>query len=84
MARAVVVGAGPGGLASAIALRRRGWEVTVLERHDPHGALPGWLVNMFQKGWPEQTFEGIRRQAAKPDITMPAEFRDVLGPTEQF
>ncbi|GLZ49372.1 monooxygenase [Actinomycetospora sp. NBRC 106375] len=32
MARAVVVGAGLGGLASAIALRRRGWEVAVLER----------------------------------------------------
>ncbi|MHC1561239.1 FAD-dependent monooxygenase [Actinomycetospora sp. C-140] len=32
MARAVVVGAGLGGLASAVALRRRGWEVTVLER----------------------------------------------------
>ncbi|MDD7967257.1 FAD-dependent monooxygenase [Actinomycetospora lemnae] len=35
MGRAVVVGAGLGGLASAIALRRAGWEVTVLERRDP-------------------------------------------------
>ncbi|GAA4877575.1 FAD-dependent oxidoreductase [Actinomycetospora straminea] len=35
MERAVVVGAGLGGLASAIALRRAGWEVTVLERRDP-------------------------------------------------
>lgn len=29
---AVIVGAGIGGLAAAIALRRRGWDVTVLER----------------------------------------------------
>jgi hypothetical protein len=51
---------------------------------DPRGALPGWLVNFFQKGWPENTFQSIRRQAAKPDIAMPDEFRDVLRPTEQF
>ncbi|MET9952744.1 FAD-dependent oxidoreductase [Streptomyces sp. NPDC006339] len=30
--RAVVVGAGIGGLTTAVALRRRGWDVTVLER----------------------------------------------------
>ncbi|MDG4824033.1 FAD-dependent monooxygenase [Asanoa sp. WMMD1127] len=32
MATAIVVGAGIGGLSAAIGLRRRGWEVTVLER----------------------------------------------------
>ncbi|HEV7706709.1 MAG TPA: FAD-dependent oxidoreductase, partial [Asanoa sp.] len=32
MATAVVVGAGIGGLSAAIGLRRRGWDVTVLER----------------------------------------------------
>nr|BFE82745.1 hypothetical protein GCM10020093_053460 [Planobispora longispora] len=32
MAHAVVVGAGIGGLTAAVALQRRGWEVTVLER----------------------------------------------------
>jgi 2-polyprenyl-6-methoxyphenol hydroxylase-like FAD-dependent oxidoreductase len=39
MARAVVVGAGLGGLASAVALARRGWGVTVLERRDPPRAV---------------------------------------------
>lgn len=32
MARAVVIGAGIGGLAAGVALRRRGWDVTILER----------------------------------------------------
>ncbi|MEJ2889354.1 FAD-dependent monooxygenase [Actinomycetospora aeridis] len=40
MARAVVVGAGLGGMASAIALAQRGWEVTVLERRE-HAAEAG-------------------------------------------
>jgi 2-polyprenyl-6-methoxyphenol hydroxylase-like FAD-dependent oxidoreductase len=32
MARAIVIGAGVGGLAAAVALQRRGWEVTAYER----------------------------------------------------
>ncbi|GAA2705036.1 FAD-dependent monooxygenase [Actinoplanes palleronii] len=32
MAQAVVIGAGVGGLAAGVALQRRGWDVTVLER----------------------------------------------------
>jgi 2-polyprenyl-6-methoxyphenol hydroxylase-like FAD-dependent oxidoreductase len=32
MTRAVVIGAGVGGLAAGVALQRRGWDVTVLER----------------------------------------------------
>ncbi|MEV0615427.1 FAD-dependent monooxygenase [Nonomuraea sp. NPDC050404] len=32
MARAVVIGAGVGGLTAGVALRRKGWDVTVLER----------------------------------------------------
>ena len=32
MARAIVIGAGVGGLAAGVALQRRGWDVTVLER----------------------------------------------------
>ncbi|WP_041842817.1 FAD-dependent oxidoreductase [Actinoplanes friuliensis] len=36
--RAVVIGAGIGGLCAAIGLRRRGWEVTVLERRAAPGA----------------------------------------------
>lgn len=32
MARAIVIGAGVGGLAAGLALQRRGWQVTILER----------------------------------------------------
>ncbi|MDL5158242.1 FAD-dependent monooxygenase [Actinomycetospora termitidis] len=39
MARAVVVGAGLGGLAGAIALARRGWDVSVLERRERAGEV---------------------------------------------
>ncbi|MFC5064731.1 FAD-dependent oxidoreductase [Actinomycetospora atypica] len=39
MGRAIVVGAGLGGLAAAIALERRGWEVTVLERRAEPGEV---------------------------------------------
>lgn len=45
MARAVVVGAGLGGLAGAIALSRHGWDVTVLERRaEPAEAGAGIAV----------------------------------------
>jgi len=48
MSRAVVVGAGIGGLTSAVALARRGWDVTVLERAEtlePVGAGLGMGPN---------------------------------------
>jgi hypothetical protein len=51
---------------------------------DPKGAIPAWIANFFQRSWPVKTFESLRSQAAKADIAMPAEFKDVLGPTPQF
>jgi len=39
---------------------------------DPKGGVPKWLVNFFQEGWPQTTFENLRRQAKKTDIqTLP-------------
>jgi hypothetical protein len=35
---------------------------------DPKGGIPKWLVNFFQQGWPQDTFEGLRRQCAKKDV----------------
>jgi hypothetical protein len=51
---------------------------------DPKGAIPAWVVNFFQKGWPIKTFEGVRAQAAKPDVVMPDEFKSVLAPILPF
>ena len=47
---------------------------------DPRGDIPKWLVNLFQKGWPEQTLRGIRRQSAKPDIQESREVRELFFP----
>ncbi|MGK5088724.1 START domain-containing protein [Bdellovibrionota bacterium FG-2] len=35
---------------------------------DPKGAVPAWIVNLIQKGWPENTFKNVRKQVKKPDI----------------
>ena len=43
MARAVVVGAGPAGLAVAMRLARQRHEVTVLEAADEVGGKLGWV-----------------------------------------
>ncbi len=37
---------------------------------DPKGGLAAWLVNWFQGGWPETTFESLRREVARPDINV--------------
>jgi hypothetical protein len=51
---------------------------------DPKGAIPAWIVNLFQKNWPLNTFQALQKQAAKPDITIPEEFRDLLVQTLGF
>lgn len=56
----------------------RGTELTAEIDCDPKGALPAWLVNFFQKSWPRNTFDGIRRQVAKPDVAMPGDFQSIL------
>lgn len=45
--RAVVIGSGAGGLASAVLLAERGWDVTVLEQHTRAG---GFLHRFFREG----------------------------------
>ncbi len=36
---------------------------------DPKGAIPKWVVNLFQKSWPMDTISGLKRQLQKKDIT---------------
>jgi hypothetical protein len=35
---------------------------------DPMGSVAKWIVNLFQKAWPRNTLDGIRKQVAKPDV----------------
>ena len=35
---------------------------------DPKGAIPKWVVNLFQKSWPYDTITGLKKQLKKPDI----------------
>jgi len=50
---------------------------------DPKGAIPKWLVNLFQQNWPYNTIQAIRRQARKPDIVEHPYFRAVFEKTSQ-
>jgi hypothetical protein len=36
---------------------------------DPKGALPAWLVNMIQRGWPYNSIIGLANRAGKSDIS---------------
>jgi len=44
--KALIIGAGPSGLTSAVLLAEQGWQVTVLEAH----AIPGGLLQRFRRG----------------------------------
>lgn len=50
---------------------------------DPKGAIPKWVVNLFQKKWPRKTLEGIRRMAAKSEIPDHPMARDWLNRIEK-
>jgi len=43
-------------------------ELTLEIFADPKGAIPKWLVNLFQKAWPRETMEGLQKQVKKPDL----------------
>lgn len=52
----------------------------IAEMHaDPKGALPKWLVNLFQKSWPHNTIDSLRKQVAKPDIKIIPAAAKVFG-----
>jgi hypothetical protein len=51
-----------------------------IELHsDPKGAIPAWVVNLFQKDWARETMRGIRKQVKKADLKPPPEFAAYLG-----
>src|SRR4029077_12564136 len=65
--RAVIAGAGIGGLTAAVALRRRGWDVAVLERApalEPVGAGPGLGPNALHAPDASGLGDDVRRFSA--------------------
>jgi hypothetical protein len=42
---------------------------------DPKGSVAKWIVNLFQRGFPKKTFEAIRKQAARDDVTLHEEVK---------
>ena len=59
-------------------------KVTMEMHMDPRGHLPHWLVNYFQKHWPEGAFVGMVKQLAKPDLKQPPEWHEVLTPLDAW
>ena len=59
-----IVGAGPGGLAAAEMLRRRGYQVTVYDRHDRPATHFLWKarVNSKHRHGPRDNSVGDRRR----------------------
>ena len=51
-------------------------EVEVEVFTDPKGALPAWLVNMIQKGWPRNSILGLAARAGKDDVVPLSEAAD--------
>ena len=45
---------------------------------DPMGSVPKWIVNFFQKDWPIDTLQGLRKQVAKPDVKTDPRFLKLL------
>jgi hypothetical protein len=51
----------------------------VTEMHiDPKGDVAKWVVNLFQKSWPRNTIEALRKQSAKPDVQENIHFRKMI------
>lgn len=65
--RATIIGAGFGGLAAALRMRAKGYDVTVVER----GGEPGGRAQVFEKG-------GYRHDAGPTVITAPFLFRELF------
>jgi hypothetical protein len=53
--------------------------IDVVVNADPKGLIPKGLVNLFQKKWPRNTLEGIRKQAAKEDVIALQSIHSALG-----
>ena len=53
--------------------------VTAEIHADPKGALPTWLVNVFQRSWAVKTIRALRTQVRKPDVVDPAWLAELVA-----
>lgn len=47
---------------------------------DPMGNIPKWVVNLFQKGWPRNTLEGLRLQVRKDFVVEDPDYIGIFQP----
>jgi cytochrome P450 len=45
---------------------------------DARGAVPMWIVNLFQRDWPKKALASARKQAQKSDLRPSQEFPEIL------
>jgi hypothetical protein len=55
-------------------------EVEILA--DPKGSIPKWVVNLFQRGWPSNTINGIRKIAVEPNYKIHPDIANYLKELE--
>lgn len=56
--------------------------VTVEIHADPKGSIPKWVVNLFQKGWPLDTINGIRKEVVSPEFAIHPKAKEALSPAK--
>lgn len=47
---------------------------------DPKGAIPMWLVNLSQKGWPHNTLAAVKKLSLKEDIAVLPKLENFFDP----
>jgi len=50
---------------------------------DPKGALPKWIVNLFQNSWAQDTLDSLRKQVSKKDLKVIPQVEEVFGKMQQ-
>jgi hypothetical protein len=53
-------------------------QMTIEIHADPMGNIPGWLVNIFQKGWHRKTFQALTQRAKDPTVQNNPEIRKFI------
>jgi hypothetical protein len=55
--------------------------VEAVTHTDPMGAIPKWIVNLYQRKWAQEALEGLLKQAAKPNVQDSPLISDLPAPS---